>query len=250
MGSHEFPKKTYILMEAAESSLHSTLWGQMEYDAGHYFASAMLPEESLPIIIDVLRGIRDLEKQGIVHGDISEENVGHVWGACSGEVLVQRAGARVVGCSGRRSGGRASGRIVGRSCGRVAGRLGGRAGGRSRRTGGRAGCRAVWRAVGRAQSSDVEVRCPRQYLVRRGRSMRLWFRSHPFRYHKRRSRQSFRFRCAASSPEDARCKDRLAELSASPLRSFMSGSSAGAERLPVNRGCAQRMCRKALSHPP
>jgi len=69
-GSEEFPNATYILMAAADGSLHD--WLRLRREAGEM----QVPfRESLPILVDLLRGIRDLEREGIVQCSLSERNV-------------------------------------------------------------------------------------------------------------------------------------------------------------------------------
>mmetsp|Transcript_95564 Transcript_95564/g.275964 ORF Transcript_95564/g.275964 Transcript_95564/m.275964 type:complete len:436 (-) Transcript_95564:335-1642(-) len=72
LGSQVFPETTYIMMEVADGNLAQLLQEVPQPEAGR---CAMPLNESLPLLIDLLRGIKDLDSSGIVHGDLTENNV-------------------------------------------------------------------------------------------------------------------------------------------------------------------------------
>jgi len=72
LGSQIFPETAYMMMEAVDGSLAAFLQGLPPPGAG---ACAMPLVDSLPLLIDLLRGIQDLERERIVHGDLTEFNV-------------------------------------------------------------------------------------------------------------------------------------------------------------------------------
>mmetsp|Transcript_23600 Transcript_23600/g.67644 ORF Transcript_23600/g.67644 Transcript_23600/m.67644 type:complete len:558 (+) Transcript_23600:37-1710(+) len=71
IASQDLGVATYTLMPAADETLESWL-SRREDDALFFNTQA---NESLPLLIDLLRGVRDIHDAGIVHGAIAPENV-------------------------------------------------------------------------------------------------------------------------------------------------------------------------------
>jgi len=67
LASQEVSERSFLLMEAADTNLKE-FWSTAR-------DGPMPLSESLPILIDLLRGARDVGQAGIVHAAISEENI-------------------------------------------------------------------------------------------------------------------------------------------------------------------------------
>lgn len=97
LASEEFSDSTYMLMPAADGTLAKYISG-----LGKAGRREMPLDDSLPILIDLLRGIRDLNEMHVVHCALTEEKVllkeGRVHslqrGSCPGMFHVWNAGQR------------------------------------------------------------------------------------------------------------------------------------------------------------